>query len=477
MRAAVIFLLLMLLVGAAVGPGVFAPAEKADDELVLLSPHWDGIRTEFGCAFAEDWKLKTKRTVKVTWLDVGGTGLIRKYIDEQARKAQWSKGEGIGVDVMFGGGTFDYETLADEARMAKAGVKVPGGLFEPHPLPPEISKEIPDKVNGQTLRDPQGRFYGACMSGFGFVYNKIVVERAKLPAPSSWKDLGRPEYFGWVSCGDPTQSGSLQQAFEIVLQAHQWEEGWGVLARMIANAPAFNEGGASIPRDVSLGQAAAGPCIDFYAAAPMRRQSATHLEFIFPKGLSVVTPDAIAVFRNAPHPDVASAFLDFVMSEAGQKIWYVKRGEPGGPKEFDLERLPVWPKLYKQEPPLPTYTVARPFAQGEAFEYDGKKGGRRWGILKDIMRATLIDVHEDLKEAWKAVIAHGRVDDLGQALGKPAVSEKALLDIAGKGYSQMQLNRLRNLWTGWARKRFQAIRQAAETNGPAPAYESAATEP
>jgi len=477
MRAIIVLLLLMLLVGAALGPGFFAPPAPADDELILLSPHWDGIRTEFARAFAADWKQKTGRTVKISWLDIGGGGMISKYIYEQAAKAQWEQGEGIGVDVLFGGGTFDYEQLCSEKNLANRGIVLPGGMFEPLALPAETDHAIPAKVNGQTLRDDKGRWYAACMSGFGFVYNKHVIERAGLKVPAAWSDLGLPEYRGWVSCGDPTQSGSLQMAFEIVLQAYQWEEGWGVLTRMVANAPAFNEGGASIPRDVSLGQSAAGPCIDFYAAAPMRRQSATHLEFVFPKGLSVVTPDAIACFRNAPHASVARAFVDFVLSEAGQKLWFVKRGEPGGPEAFDLERLPVWKSLYEVQPPLPTYTVARPFAQGEAFVYDGRKGGQRWNILKDFMRGTLIDVHEDLKDAWKAVVVAGRVEDLGAALGRPALGEKDLLTVAGQGYTRTRLNVLRNKWTGWARERYRAIKHAAETGTAVPVYAPAPLEP
>lgn len=477
MRAVTVLLLLMLLVGAAVGPGVFTPQEKADDELVLVSPHWDGIRMEFGRAFAEQWKKDTGRTVKVTWLDLGGGGMIAKYIYEQAGKAHWDKHEGIGVDVIFGGGTFDYERMADEKDLAKRNIQSPGGILEPHALPKAFDAEIPAKVNGQKLRDEQGRWYAACMSGFGFVYNKVAVDRAGLPKPQTWQDLGRPEYYGWISCGDPTMSGSLQMAFEIVLQAHKWDEGWNVLTHLVANAPAFNEGGASIPRDVSLGQAAAGPCIDFYAAAPMRRQGATHLEFVFPKGLSVVTPDPIAIFKNAPNPKAAEAFVDFVMSRQGQMLWFAKRGTEGGPRDFDLERLTVWKSLYEVKPPLETYTVARPFEEGEAFLYDAAKGGKRWNIMKDLLRASLIDVHEDLKKAWKAAIDHGRVDDLGKALGRPAVDEATLLKIASKGYAQGQLNKLRNKWTGWARARFQAIRQAAETNGSVPEYQPASDEP
>ena len=469
-------LLLILVLVVAGGPALLQPAPQADDTLVILSPHWDGIREEFERAFREHWRKETGREVRFDWWDVGGGGgEIRRFILEKARKANWAAGDGIGVDILFGGGTFDYEKFAQDSYLADNQVQVTGGILESHSPPPETLKEIPQRVEGQPLRDPQGRWYASCLSGFGIVYNRLVVEKARLPAPETWADLGRPEYDGWVSCGDPTKSSSLHMAFEVIVQAYGWEKGWGVLTRLCANVTGFNEGGASIPRDVGLGQAAAGPCIDFYAAAPVRRQGATHLIFVFPKGLSIITPDAMAVFRNAPHRKVAEAFEDFVLSEEGQRLWYQKRGTPGGPVSFDLERLPVWKELYERN--LPTYTVARPFEPGSAFEqYDGKKGGKRWTILEYVLRAAIMDVHQDLRAAWGAVIRAKRADDLGEALGRPPVSEAQLLAIVDRRLPPSEMNRLRNRWSGWARAHFTAIRRAAETGGPAPAYEPCAVD-
>src|SRR6185295_4726434 len=194
--------------------------------------------------------------------------------------------------------------------------------FEPSPLPKDLEKAIPAQLRGQTLRDPDNLFHASCLSAFGFVCNTRAIEQAKLPMPETWADLGRPEFHGWISCGDPSLSGSLHQAFEIVLQSEGWEKGWGTLTRMLSNMRAYNEGGPSVPRDVSMGQAAAGPCIDFYATAPIRQQGATHLKLVIPKGATVVTPDRIAVIRGTPNKKAAQAFVEFVLSEAGQRLWY-----------------------------------------------------------------------------------------------------------------------------------------------------------
>jgi iron(III) transport system substrate-binding protein len=463
-------LLFVLVLAVAGGPALLRPQPKDGDTLVLLSAHWDGIREEFEQAFREHWKQKTGRDVRFDWWDVGGGGgEIRRFILEKARKADWAAGQGIGVDILFGGGVIDFEKFTQDEYLAENQIHVTGGLLLPREPSPETLAAIPALLNGQALRDPKMRWHAACLSGFGIVYNREVVEKAGLPVPATWADLGRPEYYGWVSCGDPSRSSSLHMAFEVVLQAHGWEEGWGVLTRLCANVRGFNEGGASIPRDVGIGQSAAGPCIDFYAAAPVRRQGATHLVFVFPKGLSVITPDAIAVLRNPPHREVAEAFLDFVLSDAGQRLWYQKRGSEGGPRSFDLERLPVRKDLYAHE--LPTYTVARPFEQGNAFDYDSKRGGRRWVILEQLLRSAIMDVHDELDATWAAVIRAKRTADLGPALGKPPLGEEQLFEVVKRKLPVAEMNRLRARWSGWARARFAAICAAAEAGGPVPPYE------
>lgn len=431
----------------ALAPSLFRREEKYDEELTILSPHWDGIRVEFGRAFSEHYYQTTGKRVRVVWLDVGSTSECSKYMNERFDLANARGAAAIGVDIFFGGGTAELPKMAEKK------------YFDPSPLPPDLAAKLPATFAGQTLRDPDNRYHAACLSGFGFVYNSRVLDAAKMPAPETWSDLGRPEFHGWISCGDPSLSGSLHQAFEIVLQAEGWEKGFATLGRMLSNARAFNEGGPSVPRDVSLGQAAAGPCIDFYATAPIRRQGAAHLKLVIPKGASVVTPDGVAIVRGAPNKRAAQAFVEFVLGEDGQRLWYQPRGSAGGPRDYDLERLPVMPSIYKSG--APTNTVLNPFATSGDFIYDGKKGGARWRLLNDLMRAVWVDTHEELWDARSAILAAGCDADLGAALCTPPMSEAELLDLAKKNMTSDELNDLRIKWTGWARGHYAKVKRAA----------------
>ena len=458
MRYVWVSILFTVVLGAAFGPAVLTRQPTADEELIVISPHWDGIRHEFGRAFSEDYFKTAGKHIQVTWLDLGGgTSEIKKYLEERLKQA--AAGEGVGADILFGGGMDMLPGMAEK------------NFFEPYPLSAAQIHDIPPSVNGQELRDKENKYFAACLSGFGFVYNKLVVERAQLPTPKTWQDLGQPELQGWVSCGDPTNSGSLHMTFELVLQGEGWEKGYETLGRLVSNTRAFNEGGVSVPRDVSLGQAAVGPCIDFYASAPVRRQGATHLQLVIPAGQGVATPDCIAALRNPPNKQAAFAFITFVLSEAGQRLWYQARGTDGGPLDYDLERLPVMPRIYDMG--LKTYTVMNPFKGAADFQYDSKKGGERWSMLNDLWRATLIDAHEALWDARVAAIRAHRDNDLGLALCHAPLSEAALQGLSKKRLAPDARNSLRNKWSAWAREWFKAIESAANNNKGVPEFKPA----
>ena len=52
------------------------------------------------------------------------------------------------------------------------------------------------------------------------------------------------------------------------------------------------------------------------------------------------------MLRGAPHPEIALAFIEFVLSPDGQKLWNYRVGTPGGPEKFALRRLPVRKDFY-----------------------------------------------------------------------------------------------------------------------------------
>src|SRR5262249_52509893 len=72
---------------------------RADDNLVLVSPHWEGIQREFETAFKSHYLRETGRTVELEWMDAGGTSEVLRFIRSEFK----AKPTGIGIDIFFGG--------------------------------------------------------------------------------------------------------------------------------------------------------------------------------------------------------------------------------------------------------------------------------------------------------------------------------------------------------------------------------------
>lgn len=187
-------------------------SRSADDSLVILSPHNESIRQEFGEAFAAHWKKTTGRSIYIDWRTPGGTSEIRMVLDAGFKAAEETHRPGIGVDVFFGGGEPDF------ASQAKKGRLMPLKVFESHPEWFAKDGPIPETFTGERYYPTDHVWVANCMSQFGICYNPDVLKRLQIPSPAAWSDLGDPRYFGTVALADPTKSGSVARTFELLVQ-------------------------------------------------------------------------------------------------------------------------------------------------------------------------------------------------------------------------------------------------------------------
>ncbi|HEY8900417.1 MAG TPA: extracellular solute-binding protein [Chthoniobacterales bacterium] len=460
-------LLIVAVLAAVIGvPFALKPKQNllatADDTLVVISPHLEAIRYEFSRAFADYYKAKTGRTVRIDWRIVGGTSEIARYLQGEyynafqrewtaakrpwtnevaaafsngslkpeasptalaARQAFLASNAGVGIDVFFGGGAFDF------IAQAKAGTLVDSGVITAHP-DWFTDASIPLTVSGEPYYDPEGRWIGTCLSAFGICYNNDSLRWLGVSElPSSWSDLANPRFAHQVALADPTKSGSIAKAFEMIIQqqmqivvgkgeatdallAEGWKNALQMILRASANARYFADSAGKVPMDVSLGDAAIGMCIDFYGRFTSESvrvgNGPSRVQYFTPLGGSSIGVDPIGMLRGAPHPELAREFIAFVLSLEGQKLWNFKVGTPGGPARYPLRRLPIRKELY-----APEFTAFRsdpdsfPYEDAKSFTYHEAWTGPLFSALRFIIRVSCIDAHDEQAAAWQALIAAG----------------------------------------------------------------------
>ena len=419
------FIPILLLLIAVIAAPIFlrrttdlAEVGQGDDRLVIISPHNETIRSEFGEAFARHWKDKTGRSLNIDWRIPGGTSDIVRVLDSSFKAAGEINSPGIGIDLFFGGGEPDFKGQAEKGQFVELEV------FNTHPqwFKDEV---IPARFTGESYYDDKHRWVGACLSQMGICYNKDAIKRLGLLAPRSWSDLGDPGYAGYVALADPTKSGSVGRTFELMIQEQMqkvilakgdspesreegWRNGLHLLQRMAANARYFTDSASKVPHDVAQGDAAAGTCIDFYGRSYEEKFSKhggkSRIAWVAPLGGTSITVDPIAVFRGAPRPDIAQEFVTYILSNEGQLLWNLKVGQPGGPGETSPRRLPVRRDLYTKDT-LPMFSDpdALPYERSGGFEYNKELTGPAFKALAQIIRAMCIDPHLEMKEAWQAM--------------------------------------------------------------------------
>jgi iron(III) transport system permease protein len=348
-------------------------------ELIAASPHWEGIRREFERAFSEHWHERTGDTVVIRWYDIGGSSDIAKYLKANYRKSP----SGVGIDLLFGGGLDNFLELARD------------GNLQSIELAPDVIERIPHSVFGVPLVSPSRDWFAAALNTFGILYNKVALERLHLPTPRTWHDLAHPAYFDLIGAGDPRKSGSMHAMYEIILQGAGWDEGWTLLQRLGGNVRNFSGGGTQVGKEIATAEIVYGLAIDTYASDIIYRVGAERIGFVVPEDYASVNGDGIAVLKGAPNRELARAFVEFVLSEKGQRLFYAEKGSPGGPLEYDLAKLPLLPSLYGSTPTRSVVSQS-PFTWKGILKYDAELAGSRWNLVNDLFGVFILDLHERL---------------------------------------------------------------------------------
>lgn len=424
---------------------------KTNRELIIVSPHWEGIQYEFGRAFESHYLQQFGQPVNVRWRDLGGgTSQIEKAIDAGFKATP----ESCQVDIFFGGGIDPYESQKRK------------GQLQPYRLPESLLKKIPPMLAGFYIVDPDYTYYGAALSSFGILENRKVIQFTQLPAVTTWEDLCQPELFGWVSSSDPRKSGAVHMIYEIILQAYGWDKGWSVIYRMSGNVKSFLPTSSGPTKEVSSGDVAYAVSIDINGLTQQSHVGKDNVLFKIPPGVSMINPDGIAILKGAPNLDVAQEFLNFVLSEKGQSLWMKPKGTPGAAQKYNITRMGILPSFYAGDM-TQLLVPLNPFETEQPFRYDSKMGSKRWGIINDLIGQGVIDVHSHLRKAWQAIQSASPAQQkiLLAEFTKPLISEDQALTLSPLWKSDpAQSRRLANQWMQESVHRYEQIIANAQAN-------------
>ena len=374
--AAVALLATLLGAGTAGAQTPPAPPAPIEDELVLQTPVSKFIVDAALKAFADYAKERWGVTLK-TNAQYAGTPVSYGRIVEWKGRPE--------ADIFWGGESALFDKLAEQKLLVRHGVAreltdaVPASLGKPKPIP---------------LKDPDGYWIGTALEPYGIVYHPRLLKRLGVPEPKDWEDLLHPKLKGNVAQCAPTRSSSSHATYEILLQVKGEQPGWEWLRRLAANSGIFTARSRDVPSVVAKGEFAAGFAVPSYMAFE-EVLAGFDLKFVAPRN-AFVTPEPMAVLAGAKHPKAAKAFIEFLLTERGQRV-FMERGL------FSLT-----PKYRVQGPPGSVAEKAVEFTGGVrsyfdheiVSNYDDDVAQKRYQEVNEKYRKEIEAAWEELKKKY-----------------------------------------------------------------------------
>jgi iron(III) transport system substrate-binding protein len=149
------------------------------------------------------------------------------------------------------------------------------------------------------------------VSGLGIVWNT----KSGTPKPADWADLAKPEFKDLVNIPDPAKSGS---SFELTA-ALAAQDDWKLFKELKANGAVIAGANADALNPVLQGaKAAVFGAVD-YIALNAKKKGET-IDVIFPESGTVVAPRPIMIMKWSKNQDDAKKFVDYMLSDEGQKV-------------------------------------------------------------------------------------------------------------------------------------------------------------
>jgi len=241
------------------------------------------------------------------------------------------------ADVFWGGESGLYDDLAAKGLLVPLAVpaavwdRIPADIGKPKPIP---------------LKDAKRFWVGSAAQVWGLVYNERLYERLGLNPPREWDDLFHPKLKGLIAQCAPSRSSSSHALYEVFLQELGQERGWQWLTRLAAQTGIFTARSRDVPNVVARGEFAVGFAVPSIGAFD-ERLAGHPIRFVFAKN-AYVAPEVWGVLAGAPHPRAAQAFVEFMLTEAGQRAFmgiglysvipgYRLQGPPGSVEERAVE--------------------------------------------------------------------------------------------------------------------------------------------
>jgi iron(III) transport system substrate-binding protein len=189
------------------------------------------------------------------------------------------------------------------------------------------------------------RYEGGRYHEVRLIFNTVGFNTLRVKErPASWKDLADPRYKGKVGMASPFYSGAAFSTLGTLVP--QAAFGWDFFRRLKDNGVVVEQSNGTVAQKLASGEFWVASVVDFFLRDMKAKGSP--VDHVWPAEGAILIPTPIGIVQGARNPAGAQAFLRYVYSPDGQRL-FVQQGYvpvlPGieGPRGLPPENLQILP--------------------------------------------------------------------------------------------------------------------------------------
>ena len=267
------------------------PVAKAADVLHMYT----ALEPNEAKTYIEAFKKDT--AIDVEWVKLSA-GEILTRLKAEAKNPQ--------VSVWFGGPSVEFI----------AGKKE--NLLVPYNSPVGVSF-----LKGN-LKDAEDYWSGFYFGAIGFANNTNWFEKNKIPYPTSWQDLLKPEFKANISLAYPYTSGTSYTVLATLVQLMGEDKAFEYWKELEPNIHHYNTSGPAAVTQAGLGEIAIGIAFSHDILGKGTSQGYP-VKATFPSEGTGYEIGALGLVKGGREPELGKKFIDWALSKEAQdlmKAWF-----------------------------------------------------------------------------------------------------------------------------------------------------------
>ena len=193
--------------------------------------------------------------------------------------------------------------------------------------------------------DSKFRTVGVYLGPLGFGYNKELLAKKKLSAPTSWADLIKPEYKGEIQMANPASSGTAYTVIATLVQIMGEDKAFEYLRALNKNVSTYTRSGTAPVKAVARGETMVS--ISFVHDVTTEAVLGFPVDSVTPSEGTGAEIGSMSIVKHGPNTANAKKFYEWALTPGGQQFGLAakqfqlpsNKGVPKDPRVVDPAKI------------------------------------------------------------------------------------------------------------------------------------------